>query len=116
VATLASEHPVDVVSTVSHTVKPWFSGKVPFSVDMPNLSGTQFELVGGIFGVRKHHISVFMMRDGGDLAKLGNDSAPVRRAGLTTQTWVEDGVRYFAISDVNAEDVRKLCDLLKQSS
>ena len=130
VATLASDHPVDVVSTDSHTVKPWFSGKVPFSVDIPNLTGTQFELVGGrltylqqapaaqlIFAVRKHRISVFMFREGGEASALANDTSPVRRGGFNTQTWVEDGVRYFAISDVNPEDIHQLCNLLvKQSS
>jgi len=129
VATLASNNPVDVVSTDSHTVKPWFSGKVPFSVDIPDLHGTQFELIGGrvtyfqqapaaqlIFAVRKHRISVFIMRERGAVLALGSDTSPVRRTGFTTQTWVEDGIRYFAVSDVNAEDIRQLCDLLKQSS
>jgi len=129
VSALASEHPVDVISTDQHTVKPWFAGKVPFSVDLPNLSGTDFELLGGrvvylqqspaahlIFGVRKHRISVFMVRDTGAAAALGNDAAPVRRSAFNTQTWVEDGIRYFAISDVNPQDIRRLCDLLKSSS
>jgi anti-sigma factor RsiW len=126
VETLASDHPVDVVSTDSHTVKPWFAGKVPFSVDIPNLTGTQFELVGGrlaylqqapaaqlIFSVRKHRISVFIMRDHGTISALRDDAEPTRRTGFNTQTWVEDGIRYFAISDVNGQDVRQLCDLLR---
>jgi anti-sigma factor RsiW len=129
VATLASDNPVDVVSTDSHTVKPWFSGKVPFSVDLPNLDGTDFKLIGGritylqqipaaqlVFAVRKHRISVFMLREGPAVSALGNDASPAHRTGFTTQTWVEEGIRYFAISDVNGEDVHKLCDLLKQSS
>lgn len=128
VETLASDHPVDVISTDQHTVKPWFSGKVPFSVDIPPLTGTQFELVGGrvaylqqapaaqlIFGVRKHRISVFLLRDQGKARLLGNETSPVRRTGFNTQTWVEDGIRYFAISDVNGEDIRQLCDLLRQA-
>ncbi|MGH9521253.1 MAG: anti-sigma factor family protein [Terriglobales bacterium] len=127
VTTLASDHPVDVLSTDSHTVKPWFGGKVPFSVDLPNLAGTQFELIGGrvvymqqapaaqiIFAIRKHRISVFMFRD--SAAFTANDSAPVRRAGFNTQTWVEDGIRYFAISDVDSQDIRQLCELLKKAS
>jgi anti-sigma factor RsiW len=129
VTALASSNPVDILSTDSHTVKPWFSGKVPFSVDIPPLQGTQFTLIGGrlayfqqapiaqlIFGVRKHRISVFMFPDHGETAALGNETLPVRRMGFATETWVEDGVRYFAISDVNSEDIRQLCDLLKQSS
>ena len=126
VQTLASSNPVDVVSTDQHTVKPWFAGKVPFSVDIPDLSGTQFELIGGrvayvkqapaaqlIFGVRKHKISVFIMRDNGEIE--ANDSGPVRRDAFTTETWSEDGLRYFVLSDVNGEDVRRLCELLKHS-
>jgi hypothetical protein len=35
--------------------------------------------------------------------------------GFATETWVEDGIRYFAINDVDAQDVRQLCDLLKQA-
>lgn len=129
VATLASDHPADVVSTDRHTVKPWFAGKVPFSVDIPDLENTGFELVGGrltyvrqtpaaqlIFGARKHRISVFMVREGQSISALGNDLSPVRREGFNTQTWVEDGIRYFAISDVNAQDIHRLCDLLKSES
>jgi len=127
VATMASANPVDVVSTDSHNVKPWFQGKVPFSVDMPNLEGSQFTLVGGkvsylqqnpaaqlVFAVRQHRISVFVMRETSETARLGEDAGPNRRLGFNSQTWTEDGLRYFAISDVNPQDVRELCELLKR--
>jgi anti-sigma factor RsiW len=129
VTTLASDHPADVLSTDSHTVKPWFAGKVPFSVDIPNLNGTEFELIGGrlvylrqmpaaqlIFAVRKHRISVFMLREQPGMSTLGSDGGPTRRAGFNTQTWIEDGIRYFAISDVNPQEIHQLCDLMKRSS
>lgn len=127
VATMASVNPVDVVSNDSHNVKPWFQGKVPFSVDMPNLENSQFTLVGGrvsfvqqnpaaqlVFAVRQHRISVFVMRETGETARLGEDSGPNRRLGFNTQSWTEDGLRYFAISDVNPNDVRELCERLKR--
>jgi anti-sigma factor RsiW len=129
VATLASSNPVDVISTDAHTVKPWFSGKVPFSVDLPQLSGTEFSLIGGrvayfqqepaaqlVFGIRKHRISVFIFRDHGDTSLLGSEDSPVKRMGFQTQSWVEDGIRYVAVSDVNAPDLHRLCELLKQAS
>src|SRR5277367_2514325 len=47
VATLASANPVDVVSSDRHNVKPWFAGKIPFTFNLPDLQGTQFELLGG---------------------------------------------------------------------
>jgi len=129
VATMASANPVDVISTDAHTVKPSFQGKVPFSVDVPDVHDTQFTIVGGrlayfrqtpaaqlIFAVRQHRISVFVFRDTAETASLGEQTSPVRRMGFETQTWAEDGIRYFAISDVNAQDVRQLCDLLKRRS
>ena len=129
VATLASANPVDVVSTDAHTVKPWFQGKVPFSVDIPDLRDTQFTLLGGklayfeqnpaaqlIFAVRQHRISVFIFRESGETASLGEQTSPARRTGFETQSWTEDGIRYVAISDVNPQDVRQLCELLKKRS
>ena len=129
VATMASANPVDVVSTDAHTVKPWFQGKVPFSVDVPDLHDTQFTLVGGrlayfrqnpaaqlIFAVRQHRISVFVFRDNSETAALGEQTSPVKKTGFQTQSWSEDGLRYFAISDVNPNDVRQLCELLKRRS
>src|SRR5487761_910961 len=47
IATLASANPVDVVSTDLHTVKPWFEGKLPFAVNVPDLKDTPFTLIGG---------------------------------------------------------------------
>ena len=129
VAAMASTNPLDVASNDSHNVKPWFNGKVPFSVDIPNLENTEYTLLGGkfvyfqqepaaqlIFGIRKHKISVFMLKDHGGTSALGEQSAPVKRDGFQVQTWSEDGLRYVAISDVNAEDVRRLCEMLKAAS
>jgi anti-sigma factor RsiW len=129
VATMASANPVDVVSSDSHNVKPWFNGKVPFSVDIPNLANTPYTLIGGkfvyfqqqpaaqlVFGIRKHKISVFMFRDQGDTVALGEQRAPEKRNGFQVQSWSEDGLRYVAVSDVNADDVRKLCEMLKAAS
>jgi anti-sigma factor RsiW len=129
VAALASSNPVDVVSSDSHTVKPWFAGKVPFSVDLPQLDGTPFTLVGGrmayfqqapaaqlIFAVRKHRISVFMFREHGETPLLGNRDVPSHELSYAVESWTEDGLRYFAVSDSNPQDVRQLCLLLRQAN
>ena len=47
VTALASASPVDVVSSDRHTVKPWFAGKLPFTFDLPDLTGSPFTLVAG---------------------------------------------------------------------
>ena len=76
VTLLASANPVDVVSTDKHTVKPWFEGRLPFTVPVPDLSSTPFRLIGGrvvywrgnpaaylLISKASHRISVFVFRD-----------------------------------------------------
>lgn len=125
VATLASATPVDVVSTDRHTVKPWFAGKIPFSFNLPELQGTDFTLVGGrvtylgqspgahlIYRLRQHQISVFIFQDRGDEKALGT-SAPVSTLSFTMDSWTKNGLRYFVVSDVGAQDVESLSQLLR---
>src|SRR6266705_2581430 len=117
VATLASANPVDVISTDRHTVKPWFEGKLPFTFDLPELQNTEFRLIGGrmayvgqspsaqlLFGIRKHQISVFILRDSGNLAGLSASPMSLRKLAFNMESWSDSGLRYIAIGDVSAED------------
>jgi anti-sigma factor RsiW len=124
VATLASANPVDVVSSDRHSVKPWFAGKIPFSFNLPEFQGSQFELVGGrvsyleqspgaqlLFRVRKHQISVFIFQV--KALPLGFASAGEMDArSFHLERWQRDGLQYFAIGDAAPEDLRALSDLL----
>jgi anti-sigma factor RsiW len=124
VATLASANPVDVVSSDRHSVKPWFAGKIPFSFNLPEFQGSQFELVGGrvsyleqspgaqlLFRVRKHQVSVFIFQ--AKVLPLGFASAGEMDArSFHLERWQRDGLQYFAISDAAPEDLRALSDLL----
>jgi len=111
---VASASPVDVLSTDRHTVKPWFEGKVPFAVDVPELAGTPFRLVGGrvvfLHGkpcayllVQKaaHRISVFVF-----------DAAVAPRVGaidsMTVETWRAHGLVYVAVADLPRGDLDAL--------
>lgn len=129
VADLASPTPVDVVSSDRHTVKPWFQGKLPFTFDLPELTGTGYTLVGGrvaylqhepgahlLFDVRAHHISVFIFRDTPDIERgfPARDSRG-RVLSFNVESWTHGGLRYFAFSDANPEAVEGLCSLLKQA-
>jgi anti-sigma factor RsiW len=123
VTTLASSSPVDVVSTDRHTVKPWFEGRIPFTFNLPELQNSEFTLMGGrvayleqvsgaqlIFRIRKHQISVFIFPEGSNLPA---DSGLQRRATFEMQSWAQNGLRYFVVSDASPEDVSKLVDLMK---
>jgi anti-sigma factor RsiW len=129
VTTLASSNPVDVISTDRHTVKPWFQGKLPFTFNLPELQNTPFTLIGGrvtyfehspaaqlLFEIRKHHLSVFILRDQPGVIPLNSGTTTVRQLAFNIETWSYDGLRYVVISDAGPADVRELCDLLKNAA
>ncbi len=126
VSTLASATPVDVISTDRHTVKPWFEGKVPFSFNLPELQGTDFTLLGGrvtylgqmsgaqlIYKLRKHEISVFVFQDRDEAAKVS--STPVQAFSFHVEGWSKNGLRYFVVGDVSADDVESLSNLFRDA-
>ncbi len=127
VATLASAAPVDVVSTDRHTVKPWFEGRIPFTFNLPELQGTDFILVGGkvtylgqspgaqlIYQLRKHEISVFIFQD-----RAGETASPpstsVQAFSFHVESWTRNGLRYFVVGDVGAEDIQALSKLMRDA-
>ncbi len=124
---LASANPVDVVSTDKHTVKPWFQGKLPFSFDLPELSGTDFVLEGGrmvfveqepaallVYGIRKHKVTVLISMDRDGLEKLGSDRTSIQSFHL--ETWSQHGLRYIVISDTSADDMHALAEMFRMPS
>jgi anti-sigma factor RsiW len=129
VSTLASPNPVDVVSTDRHTVKPWFQGKLSFTFNLPDLQNSPFRLVGGrlaylhqnpgaqlLFELRKHQISVFIFRSRADTSSLNLGSALGRKLTFSSETWEEDGLRYFVVGDCNTSDLHDLSQLLRNAA
>jgi len=127
VTTLASATPVDVVSTDRHTVKPWFQGKIPFTFNLPELSGSEFSLVGGrvayleqssgahlIYQIRKHEISVFIFPER-EAEMRGLPSGPASAMSFNAQTWTQNGLRYFVIGDASSGDMRAISKLLQDA-
>jgi len=111
---LASVNPVDVLSTDRHTVKPWFEGRLPFAVDVPDLA-PPFHLIGGrvvywhgqpgaylLIGKGAHRVSLFVFAD---------DAVPhaiASHAGMTIDVWRNRGLAYVTVADVPADDLRPL--------
>ena len=127
VSTLASATPVDVVSTDRHTVKPWFAGKIPFTFNLPELQGTPFELAGGrmsyleqapgaelIFKIRKHQLSVFIYQARAVAADFPASDARDAQA-FHLESWTQGDLRYFAVGDASADDLRALRSLLENA-
>lgn len=116
VTLIGSANPVDVISTDRHTVKPWFEGRVPFAVPIPDLSSTPFRLIGGrvvfwrgrpaaylLIGKGAHRISVFVFRE--------DDAPRIERTSfrtVSTRSWREAGVTVVAVADIPASELDAL--------
>jgi len=106
----------DVVSSDQHTVKPWLSSKLDFSLPVTDLAAAGFPLVGGrvdylggrtvaalVYRHRDHVIEVFVWPD-----RKGGRTAPVHaqaKQGYTLVHWTDAGLAFWAVSDVNPADI-----------
>jgi anti-sigma factor RsiW len=111
---LMAPQPIDVASSDQHTVKPWFNGKIPESPRVVDLSAEGFPLVGGridvigrvpvptlVYRTRQHLISLTALP-----ASLASSSAGKNAiAGYNTVTWTDNGLSYWAVSDLNAPEL-----------
>jgi anti-sigma factor RsiW len=116
-------HLADVVSSDKHTVKPWFRDKLVFSPLVPDLAREGYVLSGGrldylagrpvaalIYHRRLHVINLFTWPAGSDEAK------PVRslsRQGFHIRHWQESGMTYWAISDLNDQEMDEFVRLFR---
>jgi anti-sigma factor RsiW len=119
---LQSVHQVDVPSSDQHTVKPWFQGKTSFSPPVPDLTQQDFVLVGGrlevihqqtaaaiVYRRRQHVIDLYVSPSTGadskiELRELG---------GYHLLHWMQNNMSYWAVSDVDAADLRTFAELIQ---
>lgn len=130
VSDLASPNPFDVVSSDRHTVKPWFQGKIPFSFNLPELSGTEFNLLGArlvyfeqrpaaqvVLAVRQHKISVLIVQESQGLIDNLPLAGGVRvRDSFNVETWRARGLQFFVVGDADAGEIHKLAQAFKDAN
>jgi anti-sigma factor RsiW len=123
IRSLMAPQPIDVASSDRHTVKPWFNGRIPQAPRVIDLAKADFPLVGGridvvgevpvptlVYAHGKHLVSVIAVPDPG---RADAPSAPSEVNGYNIIRWTEDGVGYWAVSDVAAADLGKLVMLFR---
>jgi anti-sigma factor RsiW len=120
VRSLQGDHLTDVRTSDQHTVKPWFNGKVDIAPPVVDLTVQGFTLLGGrldyidgqavasiVYRRRTHVINLFVTQ---------GPPSETREARLQTlqgfniQRWAARSLEFFAISDLNAEELREFVD------
>jgi anti-sigma factor RsiW len=116
VRSLMANHLTDVASSDQHTVKPWLDAKLDFAPPVVDLSSDGFPLIGGrldyldnrpvaalIYERRKHFINLFVWPAGSNT--IGATNA-MSHQGYQLLHWVDSDFNYWAVSDVNANDLQ----------
>jgi len=111
----------DVVSSDSHTVKPWFNGRIPQAPRVVDLASDGFPLAGGridvigatpvatlVYNRRLHVISLTA------LPRHGAESAPSAQQatkGYNLLSWSDGETVYWAASDLNGAELETFAKL-----
>jgi anti-sigma factor RsiW len=116
-------HLTDVPSSEQHTVKPWFAGKLDFSPPLADLSAEGFALVGGRLDYAAgRQVAALVYRRGGHFINLFIwPSASTReiaeaadaRHGYSLVYWTRGQINFWAISDLNATELRQFALLVR---
>jgi len=117
---LLASHLADVASSDHHTVKPWFTGKLDYAPVVIDFAVDGFPLLGGrldyinkrtvaalAYRHNKHLINVFMWPD-----SSGTSSSISSIQGFNVLQWNDAGMTYRAVSDMNAQELENLRQLI----
>jgi anti-sigma factor RsiW len=124
IRSLLASHVTDVLSSDQHTVKPWFNGKLDFSPPVKDLTTQGFLLVGGrldyingrsvaalVYRHRQHIINLFVW----PAVALAKESLPTLLSlqGYNVLHWTGSGMTFWAISDLNQDELKQFQVLLQ---
>jgi anti-sigma factor RsiW len=122
---LLADHLFDVASTDRHTVKPWFQGRADFSPPVLDLKEQGFPLAGGrldfldgrtaaalVYHRRQHVINLFIWPS--DRGESGPKT--LSRRGYNLAHWTAAGLNFWAVSDLNADELRDFARLVRDQA
>ena len=114
-------HITDVASSERHTVKPWLASKLDFSPPVVDLTAAGFPLVGGrldyldnrpvsvlVYRRRQHVINLFIWPTN-EPRNVAISRVPSKQ-GYQVLHWTDGGMTFWAISDLNAGEMKLFAD------
>lgn len=118
-------HLDDVASTDQHTVKPWFAGKLDYTLPVHDLATAGFPLSGGRLDYvdkrdvaaldyrrRQHVINVFVWPSQHESdGKLGAQICDT----YNVEHWRMNGLEWWAVSDLNRTELHDFAELLQKA-
>ncbi len=125
IRSLQAEHLTDVLTSDQHTVKPWLSARLDVSPQVLELKDAGFPLVGGrmdyvdqhpaavvVYRHAKHVINLFAWASSGK----GDEAFHTESShGFNVVTWRHNGITYYAVSDVEADQLSEFAHLVAQA-
>lgn len=123
VRSLMGQELTQVASGDPHKVGPWFTGKIDFAPHPRDLTEHGFPLIGGriehfqgvraavlVFRRRAHTINVFVLPRSGAVTPRA-----WRRNGYNIRRWSDSDLQFWAISDLNGNELADLARLLGET-
>ena len=127
---LYSEKPVEIASSESHQVKPWFQGKLDFAPPLGYAGDADFVLDGGAVGYfvdrkaavlqfhrRLHRITLLIFRADGlhwpghGLQRVGRlHAVTTQERGFSVVLWRDGELGYALVSDLNPSELAQLAE------
>jgi anti-sigma factor RsiW len=118
VRALQPGHLQDVASEDRHTVKPWFDGRIDFAPPVKDLAAARFPLTGGrldylngrpvaalVYQRDKHVIDLFVWPAGGETSPQ-----TAERQGYNIVHWSQNGMAFWAVSDLEAAQLKQFAE------
>ena len=120
VRSLQGDHLTDVQTSDQHTVKPWFNGKIDIAPPVVDLTAQGFTLLGGrldyidgqavasiVYRRRAHVINLFVAQE---VPSERHGARLETMQGFNIRHWSARGLEFFAISDINAEELQEFVE------